>query len=234
MALQSDNSMPVHEHKKQKKNNKRVMAASVTGSTIGIAMAVAGIYTLAKKNNPSVCLKNFTYDEKDILMIGAGSVSGGLLGGLAADKNSKNKIPKLREASLQFFGSLACPLGILAGANHLLEKSKFELPQMEGASKTVKAINTVISAAPKIAVTLGSLVLGMNLGNKIMNNVNNKIFNQKEHRDVQASDYLVHADDICVAASLLLKDSKSISAITSKVLPASFILAGAKTGMQEA
>ena len=236
MALKNNQIMPVQhkKHNKKKQTDKTVMTASVLGSATGITLAVAGIYSLAKKKNPVVSLKNLTYDEKDILMIGAGSIAGGLTAGLASDKNEKNKTPKLREASLQFFGSLACPLGILAVANHVLDKSKFELPKIQGTSKAVNIANTVIAALPKIAVTIGSLVSGMHIGNKIMNKVKNTIFKQQEHREVHASDYLVHADDICVAASLLLKDSKSISAITSKALPASFILAGVKTGMQEA
>ncbi len=86
---------------------------------------------------------------------------------------------------------------------------------------------------PKIADTIGSLIAGMEIGNKIMNKVNNKIFNEEVKHEVHPSDYLVHTDDMCVAASLLLKDSKSLSAITSKALPLSFILAGAKAGMQE-
>ena len=138
----------------------------------------------------------------------------------------------MREATLQFFGSLACPLGILAVANRQLEKSGFRLPKINGNSKAVKQANIVIEALPKIAVTIGSLVAGMNIGNRIMNKVNNKIFGQHEDRKVHASDYLVHADDVCVAASLLLKDNKSIAAITSKARPASFILAGTKTGYQ--
>ena len=237
-ALEGNLHKLEYKHKKPEHvtphERKKVIAASAIGSAIGIAGAVAGVYSLAKKGNPSVSIKNLTYNEKDILMIGAGSILGGLTGGLLSDKHKENKIPKLREASLQFFGSLACPLGILAVANNLLEKSGFEMPKLSGTSKLVKHSNVVLSTLPKILVTIGSLVAGMNIGNRIMNKVNNKIFDQKENREVHASDYLVHADDICVAASLLLKDNKSIAAITSKALPASFILAGTKAGSEHA
>lgn len=235
MALKNNYSVQTNSNNKNKdkKRIRKNTICSVAGSAIGITASVAGIYTLAKKKNPQVSLKNLTYDEKDILAIGAGSVLGGLIGGLVSDKKEENKIPKLREASLQFFGSLACPLGILSIANKALDKSKFELPKIKGSTKTIERANVVISALPKIAVTFASLVAGMNVGNKIMNKVNNKIFHQEENRKVETSDYLVHTDDICIAASLLLKDSKTISAITSKALPASFILAGAKTGTRE-
>ena len=48
--------------------------------------------------------------EKDVLLIGAGSVLGGLTGGLLTDKDPKNKVPKLREASQQFFGNTLFPV----------------------------------------------------------------------------------------------------------------------------
>ena len=213
-------------------NKKEVKIASFIGSALGIAGAVAGIYSMAKKGNPAASFKNLTYGEKDIILIGAGSILGGLTGGLLADKQKENRVPKLREATQQFFGSLVCPISILAVAEKALEKSGFKLPQIKSASKFANVANTVLGALPKIAVTIGSLITGMELGNKIMNKVNNKIFKEEVKHDVHPSDYLVHTDDLCVAASLLLKDSKSLSAITSKALPLSFILAGAKTGMQ--
>ena len=215
-------------------NKNRVKTASLIGSAIGIAGAVAGVYAIAKSGNPAVSLKNLTYGERDILMIGAGSILGGLTGGLLADKNKANRTPKLREASQQFFGSLVCPISILAVAERALEKSGFKLPQIQSASKYAKAANVALAALPKVTVTIGSLIAGMEIGNKIMNKVNNKIFKEEVKHDVHPSDYLVHTDDLCVAANLLLKDAKSISQITSKALPLSFILAGTKTGMQQA
>ena len=215
-------------------NKKKVAAASIAGSAIGIAGAVAGVYAMAKKGNPAVSLKNFSYAEKDVLLIGAGSVLGGLTGGLIADKNNKNVKPKLREASQQFFGNMLCPIGLLAAGNKVLEKTNFKLPKINSNSKPAQIVNGVLSVLPKVAVTIGALMGGMEIGNKIMNTVNNKIFKEDIKHDVHAEDYLVHADDLCLAANMLLKDAKSISAVTSKILPATFIVAGSKTGMQQA
>ncbi|MCD7780482.1 MAG: hypothetical protein LUH05_07415 [Candidatus Gastranaerophilales bacterium] len=215
------------------KNRKTVKAASIAGSAIGIAGAVAGVYAMAKKGNPAVSMKNFAYSEKDALMIGAGSVLGGLTGGLIADKNKENTKPKLREASQQFLGNMACPLGLLAASNKLLEKTNFKLPKINSASKPAKIANGVLNVLPKAAVTIGSLVGGMEIGNKIMNKVNDKVFKEEVKHDVKPEDFLVHTDDLCLAASMLLKDAKSVTTVTSKVLPASFIVAGAKTGIQE-
>ncbi|MCD7878317.1 MAG: hypothetical protein LUG16_00105 [Candidatus Gastranaerophilales bacterium] len=214
-------------------NKKNVKKASIAGSAIGIGAAVAGIYAMAKKGNPSLKLKNISYEEKDVLLIGAASVLGGLAGGLAADKEKKNIKPKLREASQQFFGNMVCPIGLLAASNKFLDKTNFKLPQINSASKTAKAVNTVLNVLPKAALTVASLVGGMEIGNKIMNNVNNKIFKEDVKHDVKPEDYLVHADDLCLTANMLLKNVKSVSAVTSKVLPATFIVAGSKTGMQQ-
>ena len=202
---------------------------STIGSSIGIACALGYAYKSKKQTNPFVSLKNMSYDEKDILAIGAGAILGGLSGGMAIDKN--NNIAKLREASSQFFGSLLCPVGLLMAAENVLDKSEFKFKKLNGNSKFIKHTNNFLSALPKIAVTIGSLVVGMNVGNSIMNKINNKIFGEAQYRKVETSDYLIHSDDLCVALSLLLKDSKGIQSFMAKALPASFVLAGVKTGI---
>ncbi len=206
-----------------KTNKKRVTAASIAGSAIGIGAAVAGVYAMAKRRNPMTTLKNLTYEEGDVLLIGAGSVLGGLTGGLMADKNKNNKTLKLREASQQFIGNMVFPISILAGANKLL--NKYVIKSLENLSARDMVIKT--------AVCIASLVGGMELGNAVMNRVNNKIFKEEIKHDVHAEDYLVHADDLCLTANMVLKDFKQISAITSKILPLTFIVAGSKTGMQQ-
>lgn len=217
----------------EKNNKRKIAAASIAGSAIGIAGSVAGIYAMAKKGNPALTLKKLSYDEKDVLLIGAGSVLGGLAGGLIADRNKENVKPKLREASQQFFGNMLCPIGFLAVGNKILEKTNFKLPKINSNSKPAQVINGVTSVLPKVVVTVASLVGGMELGNKVMNKVNNKIFKEEVKHDVNVEDYFVHADDLCLTANMLLKDAKLISRLTSKVLPATFIVAGSKTGMQE-
>lgn len=229
--LQTDIQPNVSKYNKRDK--KHIKAASIAGSAIGIAGAVAGIYSMAKKGNPSLAFRNLNYEEKDVLLIGAGSVLGGLTGGLLADKDKDNVKPKLREASQQFFGNMACPIGLLALSNHILDTTNFQLPKLSVSNPAAKAINPVLGVLPKVVMTIGSLIGGMELGNKIMNNVNDKIFNEKVKHKVEAEDYLVHADDLCLTANMLLKDAPAISTITSKILPLTFIVAGAKTGMQQ-
>ena len=132
-------------------NKQKIKISSAIGSAIGIALTVGGVYALSKKNNPNINFKNLNYEEKDILMIGAGSILGGLASGLYADKNEKNKIPKIREALQQFFGGLVCPITILSIANKIYQKSNFKLPNINIKSDFIK--NTYL-ALPKVLITI--------------------------------------------------------------------------------
>ena len=220
----------------QSKNNKDkaiVKAASIAGSAIGVVGTVAGIYAVAKKRNPATSLLNLKYAEKDMLLIGAGSILGGLTGGLISDKDKQNINPKLREASQQFVGNTLFPIVISGFANKALDKSGFKLPQINSNSKLAKIANVALAAAPKVVVTLGSLIGGMQIGNKFMNAINNKIYKEEVKHSIAPEDMLVHSDDICLATNMLLKDTKVISSITSKALPLTMIIPGAKTGMQQ-
>ena len=228
------NISPVHKNIQNNKNDKKVTAASIAGSAIGIAAAVAGVYQLAKNSNPEISLKNLAYSEGDVILIGAGSVLGGLTGGLIADKNKENVQAKKREAMQQFFGNMLCPIGLLSVCDKLLDAFPVKMKQVPASAKGAKYINTLLNALPKALVTVTALVGGMEIGNKIMNKVNNKIFKEEVKHEVQAEDYLVHADDLCLTANMLLKDSPSVSAVTSKILPATFLIAGSKTGTQKA
>ncbi len=208
---------------KKKNINKKVTLASVAGSAAGIAGALGGIYLASRKNKTPINFKNYSYSEGDVLLIGAGSVLGGLAGGLISD-DKKNIKSKLREASQQFVGSMVFPIGILAGVNKLIDNYLFK-SSLNFSSTQQKVI--------KVLACVASLISGMELGNKVMNMVNNKIFKEEVKHDVRPEDYLVHTDDLCLCANMLLKDFKSVSAITSKLLPLSFIIAGSKTGVQQ-
>ena len=216
-----------------KKNKAKIVAASVAGSAIGIAGAVAGVYAMAKKGNPTLALSKLKYAEKDVLLIGTGSVLGGLAGGLIADKNKENVKPKLREATQQLIGNTVFPVATLAAANGILEKTNFHLPKIKSNSKPAKIANAVLAVLPKVVVTVASLTGGMHVGNKVVNKLNNKIFKEEVKHCVKPEDMLVHSDDICLTASMILKDAKTISNVVSTALPATFLVSGAKTGMQQ-
>ena len=232
MKINSINTVS-QKNNNQRKNKAVVTAASIAGSALGVAGTVAGLYAIAKKGNPATSLLNLKYAEKDALLIGAGSIVGGLAGGLIADHNKENINPKLREASQQFVGNTLFPIVTSAFANKALDKSGFKLPQINSTSKIAKIANVALAAAPKVVVTLASLIGGMQVGNKLMNTVNNKIFKEDVKHSIAPEDMLVHSDDICLTANMLLKDTKVISSITSKALPLTMIILGAKAGMQQ-
>ena len=121
----------------------------------------------------------------------------------------------------------------MAVGNKILEKTNFKLPKFKSNSKPAQIANVVLSALPKIAVTLTSLIGGAHVGNKVVNTVNNKIFKEDVKRNVSAEDMLVHTDDICLATSMLAKNAPKIASISNAILPATFLVSGAKTGMQQ-
>lgn len=218
----------------KKKTDKKVLIGATVGSALGIAGAVAGVYTMAKKGNPALLLKDLAYSEKDALLIGVGSVAGGLIGGLATDKDKNNKVPKFREAMEQIVGCVALPMGFLAVGNKILDKLNINMPQIKSTGKLADFANNALKHFPKVATTVGCLVAGMHVGHKIMTKVNNKIFKEDVHHDIEAKDYLVHTDDLCVGTSMILRDTEKISKVTNKILPLSFIFSGIKTGTQKA
>lgn len=223
----------IQPEQKQINNRKKVVNASVAGSAIGIATTVAGIYKMAKKGNPSLSLRKLAYNEKDVLLIGTNAVLGGLAGGLIADKDKENVVPKLRETTHQLIGNTLFPVSFVALGNKILEKTNFKLPQINSNSKIANVANVFLKALPKSAMTLLGLFGGAAIGNKIVNSINNKIFKEEVKHSVAPEDMLVHTDDICFATSMLLKDSPKISSFTNAILPATFLVSGAKTGMQQ-
>ena len=223
----------ISQEPKQINNRRKVAVASTIGSAVGIAASVAGIYAMAKKGNPSLALKNLIYQEKDVFMIGTGAIAGGLAGGLIADKDKENVVPKVREAAQQMIGNTLFPVTFLAVGNKILEKTNFKLPKIQSSSKPAQVANVILSALPKIAVTLTSLVCGAHVGNKVVNEVNNKIFKEDVNREVAAEDMLVHTDDICLAVSMLTRNAPKIAMVSNTILPATFLVSGAKAGMQQ-
>ena len=93
--------------------------------------------------------------------------------------------------------------------------------------------NVALGALPRIMTTAVGLAGGVTVGNKLMNAINDKIYNEKVSHSVEAEDMLMHSDDVCVAASLLFKNAPNVSSITNKILPATFLISGAKSGMQQ-
>lgn len=210
------------------KQSSKVKVASFVGSTAGIALSIAGILYGLKKSGSPTKFMNLRYGEKEVIALGASSIVGGLAGGSLFDKKSNLK-PKLREGIRQLAGNILAPVGLLAVNLKLLEKSKLALPLIKESSKAAKALNPVIKGLPRMLVTCFSLVAGMEIGNTLINKVNNKVFNENEVKHTKPSDYSAHADDICFASTFMF-NNPAIQSFVSKILPATFLVAGYETG----
>ena len=62
-----------------------------------------------------------------------------------------------------------------------------------------------------------------------MNKVNEKVFREKSEREVKTSDFSAHIDDLCFASTFIFK-APAMASIMSKILPATFLIAGMETG----
>ncbi len=210
----------------------KVKAAAIAGSAVGIIATVAMILSKSKKLDPKITLASLKYHEKQVIGMGAASVTGGLIGGLLADKTKNNKA-KIRESIQQFGGNILIPVSLLAMNTKLLDKSGFTIPVKESASKLRNIFNGALKGLPLVVVTVASLVGGMKIGNVIFNKINNKIFKDNEKREQKASDYSAHIDDLCMTASLL-PIGEVVNKVTTKLLPFTFLIAGYEAGTSEA
>ena len=196
------------------KKKAAVLATSV--ATVGLT-AGAVLYKASK--GQGFKLSQFHYNDKQLIGIGAGAVLGGLAGGALFDDNKKNMKYKYKEALHQFFGNILAPIAVLTVASKGLE-----------ATKILNKVKPVTGKIIESAVTIGSLITGMHLGNGLVSKVTDKIYNEKDTHKIKLEDYSVHADDLCMAISHIGKGSV-ISRIAAHCLPFAFLLSGYKTGI---
>ncbi len=243
---------PVQQPVQKGKTNTKTAVATFVGSSIGIVASIALLLHKLKKGDPNIKFSNLQFAEKDVLKIGAASVLGGLTGGIQADKK-ENITAKLKEANIQFFGNILTPVSVLMLNNKIFKPDSIKMPQFKKAAELVKQssqmnadeiaklgskltkakglvkVNSLLKGVPRIAITIASLTAGLSLGNKIMNKVNEKIFNEKSKREVKPSDFSAHIDDLCFASTFFFKNP-AIKSVMSKILPATFLIAGMETG----
>lgn len=185
--------------------------------------------------------KNLKIGSLEILGLAVGSLVGGLTGGIAVDKT--NKRDKIRESLQQFVGNIAFPLGFVAAGNMAYDAAvkKFDLkpPVFEN-----KIANAISKSAPVVAVTAGSLALGIVVGNKVANLVNNKIFKKDEERKIKMSDLAAHVDDTLLGATLVAQNlapaqgtlatgygtASAIGSAASRLIPPALIVPGYVAG----
>lgn len=199
--------------------HERFSLHSLIGALAGV---VISSLILTKKQKPHVKIdsfKNFIrrmdlkYEMKEIICVGLSGVIGGLFGGLA-DKNEKNKLNKIQEASFQVF-NISFPALAVGGLMKLCEKT----PNLN-------------KPLPKIALSAVGMFSGAFLAVKVANKIDNKIFdkyNIDPDRKFKAKDFVVHIDDVfgtLALAKIPLADKLHIN----KILPAVFTWSGFHVG----
>ena len=174
------------------------------------------------------------YHAKEIIPIATGSVLGGFVGGMLVDKK-ENWNAKFREGVVQLLGNISIPImcvELFSIAGKAIS-SKFKMPQINGAAKWVTPVNNLLNGLPQVVASLGGLAVGIPLGNKTANLLNEKVFNKKDNREIIIEDFSAHLDDLCVAASYISEDNWITKGV-GRIVPIALMVAGNSVGqMQE-
>lgn len=232
--------------------SKKQKAAILASSAVGMTPVLA---VLAKRKgfslNPAKIIKTpikdwaiFKYAPKgkyiefegpQIIATAAGSVAGGFVGGALVDDKSNLKAKK-REVLNQILGNVLVPVGFVAGGaklyNKYADKIEGAMPQIKSSKKLVKHINTILTKLPNAVTTLALLSTGIYLGNKVSNLINEKLYHKKVERDIKASDFAPHVDDLCMAMTMMNENS-SFGAKLGRVIPLALLVPGYQTGITQ-
>jgi|GEM_PF-3123117 len=150
--------------------------------------------------------KTDEFSLSEVLIIGTGSVLGGLLGGIAKDKGEVNK-KKVKEANFQLITNIICPTILTA-----VLVNKFGLSTKEFKNKvrfidTFKRENLLPSlkkAGKGAAAILLGVGTGITVGSHIANWMNKQYFkNEKYERRLHHFDVLIHVDDVPIALNFM-------------------------------
>ncbi len=169
------------------------------------------------------------FEEKEIISMAAGSILGGLVGGMIIDDRSNNNKAEVKskvgEAIIQF-GNACVPIITVGQCARLGEftEGKILSKMSENSSKFVKHL----AKLPKLALILAGLSVGMLIGNRAANYLKKVLLGCDEDRKIKASDMLMHWDDLCVGASFL-SDGPFVQGI-ARLVPVAMLMAGYQVG----
>lgn len=189
------------------------------------------IFKIADENNPK--MKVLKFEAPQILLMGLGSVLGGLAGGAIFDKK-ENFGAKCSEAVNQLLGDVSIPLGFVAVPTILYKKfeklAKTETPhiKLQKVSKFITGNKFLRVLCPTV-ISGTSLATGIIAGNKVSNAINEKVHGIKADRGIKITDFAPHIDDVCLAITLMAENSP-IGSIISKFVPIALTVAGIETG----
>jgi hypothetical protein len=179
--------------------------------------------------------KSIEYGAVPIIATATGSVLGGYAGGVLVDDKA-NKRAKKREILNQILGNVIVPVGcVWAGSevyNKFANRIKKAMPQLKETGKYTRIANKCLRNLPQAAATLASLAVGIFCGNKVSNYINEKVYNRKVDRNIRATDFAPHVDDLCMATSMMNKNS-TLGAKIGRVIPFALLVPGYQTGIAQ-
>lgn len=244
----NNTSFKGQEHNSSNNLNTKQKATILASSALGMTPVIA---TLAHRKgfslNPVRIAKTpikdwaiFKYSPKgkyihfgpaEIIATAIGSVIGGFIGGSIVDKD--NISAKKREVVNQVLGNVLVPVGCVGGGAKLYNKyaNKIEsiIPQIKSPKQSAQIFNKVLKSIPNGVCTLGLLGLGLYLGNKVSNFLNEHIYHKKVDRNMKFTDCAPHVDDVCMAVSMMNEDSP-FAAKLERVIPLALLVPGYETG----
>lgn len=176
--------------------------------------------------------KAIEFEEPQVVSVATGSVLGGFIGGSIVDDKS-NLRAKKREVLSQLLGNVLVPVLCVGRGSVLFEKYSARLqaamPQINKNTKFTNIIDKCLKNVPNAVATLGFLGIGIYLGNKVSNFINEKLYHQKVEREIKASDFAPHVDDLCMATSMMNKESEFGSKL-GRIIPIALLVPGYQTG----
>ena len=214
------------------KQKSTILGASTAGMIGGLALC-------ARRQNLNIFnwndFKKLKIESLEILALAAGSLIGGLGGGLLVDKT--NKKDKLRETMQQFVGNILFPISFVAGGNwaydKIVKKTGFKMPEFNN-----KVLNAISKSLPPVVVVLGSLTAGVLAGNEVANAMTNKIFVEDTDRNIKLTDLAAHVDDTLLGATLVAQNlspagtvaSGGVASLASRLIPPALVIPGYMAG----
>jgi len=227
---------PAVQPKEEKKPFSTKQKLVIAGSTaLGVATSIALLslfkgYSLNPKKIIKTPFKDTflgkeEYKVANVMTIGAGSCLGGYLGGLAVDKNKKNKKAKQREAIIQY-ANISLPIISISLFSQLGDAIAKKLVNPTGAH--AKRYSGIIKGVSSITGLLG----GMYASNRAMNKFNQKVFKTKEDRPVHLGDFSAHLDDVCLTAQYMREGSDIVKKV-SRFVPIALMVAGNEVGNKQ-
>lgn len=194
------------------------------------------IFKTFNKKHPD--RKLLELEEKEILTLAGGSVTGGLAGGLILDEKRHRKA-KFRESLNQMLGNVLVPVACVGGVSRLYDKNKKQIlnrvPQLNLKNltgtklKTANFLNKFLKIIPSAGLTIAALGVGIVAGNKVSNFINEKVYHKKIDRKIKSSDFAPHVDDLSMAVTLMA-DKSALSTLITRTVPLFLCVPGFETG----